>query len=364
MGASSGGSDWRPGATNSPSERWSTAASSSSCARSPDGRYREMTTNDTPALREGAVEPSGEAERPQSRPAGAEGELRLPEDAVPILPVRNAVLFPGTVLPLEVGRPRSIAAVQYAIKAQGPIGVLLQKDADAAEPDQAALHEIGTLGHVLRYVAAPEGASHLICRGEQRFRLLELLEGYPFLVARVERIAEPAGAGTEVEGRMLKLRERAVEAIRLLPDAPEGLRESIAGIPSAGMLADVLASFMDLKTAEKQQVLEAIDLIARLDRVLWFVSYRLEVLRLSRDIGERTRQTIEGRQREHILREQLRTIQKELGEGEEVGSDVGELESQIAKAGMPPEVQSHAEKELKRLKRMPEAAAEYSMLRT
>ncbi len=323
-----------------------------------------MTTNDTPALREGAVEPSGEAERPQSRPAGAEGELRLPEDAVPILPVRNAVLFPGTVLPLEVGRPRSIAAVQYAIKAQGPIGVLLQKDADAAEPDQAALHEIGTLGHVLRYVAAPEGASHLICRGEQRFRLLELLEGYPFLVARVERIAEPAGAGTEVEGRMLKLRERAVEAIRLLPDAPEGLRESIAGIPSAGMLADVLASFMDLKTAEKQQVLEAIDLIARLDRVLWFVSYRLEVLRLSRDIGERTRQTIEGRQREHILREQLRTIQKELGEGEEVGSDVGELESQIAKAGMPPEVQSHAEKELKRLKRMPEAAAEYSMLRT
>src|SRR5579885_1989280 len=107
MGASSGGSDWRPGASNSPSERWSTAASSSSCARSPDGRI-EMTTNDTPALREGAVEPSGEAERPQSRPAGAEGELRLPEDAVPILPVRNAVLFPGTVLPLEVGRPRSI----------------------------------------------------------------------------------------------------------------------------------------------------------------------------------------------------------------------------------------------------------------
>src|SRR5262249_22703464 len=149
-----------------------------------------------------------------------------------------------------------------------------------------------------------------------------------------------------------------------LPAGGDGLRDSGAAIAAPGTLGDVLASFMDLKPSEKQQVLEAVDLVTRLERVLWFVSYRLEVLRLSRDIGERTKQTIEGRQREHILREQLRTIQKELGEGEGEGADVSELANQIAKAGMPPEVQAQAEKELKRLKRMPEAAAEQGMLRT
>ena len=121
---------------------------------------------------------------------------------------------------------------------------------------------------------------------------------------------------------------------------------------------------MDIKVEEKQRILDAIDISARLDQVLWFVSYRLEVLRLSRDIGERTRQTIEGRQREHILREQLSTIQKELGEGEEGGADLTELADQIAKAGMPEDVQAVADKELKRLRRMPENAGENSMLRT
>ena len=324
-------------------------------------------TSQTPAeLRDAAPggQVTAEAPRPQ---AAAEPELRLPEGLIPLLPVRDSVLFPGTVLPLEVGRPSSIAAVQHAVKAQGPIGVILQRNPEDNEPRQETLFEIGTIGQVLRYLARPEGPSHLICRGEQRFRILELVEGYPFLVGRVERLDEAApepAAVTEIDARMLKLRERAVEAIRLLPDAPEGLKESIAAITAPGTLADVLASFMDLKSAEKQQVLEAVDLVTRLDRVLWFVSYRLEVLRLSRDIGERTRQTIEGRQREHILREQLRTIQKELGEGEEQGTDTAELGEQIAKAGMPPEVLLQAEKELKRLKRMPEAAAEQSMLRT
>src|SRR5215469_10801001 len=330
-----------------------------------------MNTNatQTPAeLRDGSgTPPTVESTRPDSGPIGSEPALRLPEGTIPLLPLRDSVLFPATVLPLEVGRASSIAAVQHAVKTQGPIGTILQRDPAADEPGQEGLYEIGTVAHVLRYVTRPDGPSHLICRGEQRFRILELVPGYPFLVARVERLAEPAdaaGAGTEIEARMLKLRERAVEAIRLLPEAPEGLRESIAAITAPGTLADVLASFMDLKTAERQQVLEATDLIARLDRVLWFVSYRLEVLRLSRDIGERTRQTIEGRQREHILREQLRTIQKELGEGEEQGTDTTELADQIAKAGMPPDVLAQAEKELKRLKRMPEAAAEQSMLRT
>ncbi|MEA2780102.1 MAG: ATP-dependent Lon protease [Rhodospirillaceae bacterium] len=320
--------------------------------------------NPAPELRDNAPAETPRPDRPQAGTGEVPESLTLPDGAIPILPVRNLVLFPGTVLPLEVDQPRSVAAAQFAVKSHGPIGVLLQRDPGAGEPGPGEFYEIGTVAQILRYVASPEGASRLICRGEQRFRVIEFLEGYPFVVARIERIAEPAAVGSEVEARMLKLKERAIEAIKLLPDAPEGLRDAIGGINAPGALADVLASFMDIKPAEKQQILEAIDLVTRLDRVLWFVSYRLEVLRLSRDIGERTRQSIEGRQREHILREQLRTIQRELGEGEEDTGEISELAEAIAKAGMPPEVETHALKELKRLRRIPDSSPEHSMLRS
>jgi ATP-dependent Lon protease len=326
-----------------------------------------MTTNPTELRHDGPAQAAPEpAARARSGPAAGsvDDNLKLPEGCIPVLPVRNTVLFPATMLPLDAGAPKAAAAVQFAVKTQSPIGVLLQTDPEAEAPAAADLAEIGTVAQVLRYISAPDGRSHLICRGEQRFRVVEFIEGFPFLVARIERIEEPKAAGPEVDARVMKLKERALEALRLIPEAPEGLRDAVGGITEPGQLADVLASFMDIKVVEKQRILEATDIVARLDQVLWFVSYRLEVLRLSRDIGERTRQTIEGRQREHILREQLSTIQKELGEGEEGASDVGELAEAIAKAGMPAEVEATALKELKRLRRMPENAAEYSMLRT
>jgi ATP-dependent Lon protease len=320
-----------------------------------------MTNPSTELLKD--TPPQGTtAERLQGATGPAEDNLKLPEGCIPILPVRSAVLFPATVLPLDAAAPKAAAAVQFAVRTQNPIGVLLQSDPEAETPGATQLAEVGTVAQVLRYIAAPDGRNHLICRGEQRFRIVEFVEGFPFLVARIERIAEPQATGPDVEARVLKLKERALEALRLIPEAPEGLRDAVAGISEPGQLADVLASFMDIKVSEKQRILEAVDVVARLDQVLWFVSYRLEVLRLSRDIGERTRQTIEGRQREHILREQLNTIQKELGEGEEGGGDVSDLAESIAKAGMPAEVEATALKELKRLKRMPENAAEYSML--
>ncbi len=320
-----------------------------------------MTNPSTELLKD--TPPQGTtAERPQGATGPAEDNPKLPEGCIPILPVRSAVLFPATVLPLDAAAPKAAAAVQFAVKTQNPIGVLLQYDPEAETPGATQLAEVGTVAQVLRYIAAPDGRNHLICRGEQRFRVVEFIEGFPFLVARIERIAEPQATGPDVEARVMKLKERALEALRLIPEAPEGLRDAVAGISEPGQLADVLASFMDIEVSEKQRILEAVDVVARLDQVLWFVSYRLEVLRLSRDIGERTRQTIEGRQREHILREQLNTIQKELGEGEEGGGDVSDLAEAIAKAGMPAEVEATALKELKRLKRMPENAAEYSML--
>jgi len=139
------------------------------------------------------------------------------------------------------------------------------------------------------------------------------------------------------------------------------LRDAVAGISEPGQLADVLASFMDIEVSEKQRILEAVDVVARLDQVLWFVSYRLEVLRLSRDIGERTRQTIEGRQREHILREQLNTIQKELGEGEEGGGDVSDL-AKPSQGGYARRGRGDCPEGIEAPEADAENAAEYSML--
>src|SRR5437868_481942 len=238
----------------------------------------------------------------------------VPADAMIILPMRNTVLFPGMVLPLGVGRERSVAAAQEAVREQRPLGLLLQRDPETVEPGSGDLYEIGTTARILRYLTTQDGSHNVIAQGEQRFRVIEFLSGYPFMAARVELIAEPSGSGTEIDARMHQLKQRASEALQLVPNAPAELVASVQTIDAPGTLADLVAGVIDLKPAEKQQVLETVPLRDRLDKVLWMLSYRIEVLRLSRDIGQQTQQTMEGRQREFMLREQLRAIQKELGE--------------------------------------------------
>src|SRR5262249_27637635 len=195
-------------------------------------------------------------------------------------------------------------------------------------------------------------------------RAVEYLAGFPFLAARVAVIEEPQASGPEIEARMMQLREQAGEALKLIPDAPEELAATLQSFTVPSALAYVVTNFLDLKIEEKQQILEIDDPQQRLDRVLWFLAHRLEVLRLSHDIGKRTRETMEGRQREFLLREQMRTIQKELGEGDDKGVETASLAEAIAKAKMPPEVEKHARKELARLERMSDASGESSMART
>jgi len=288
----------------------------------------------------------------------------LPPDALIILPVRNTVLFPGLVLPITLGREASVAAAQEAVREQRPLGLLLQNDPELAEVGAADLHGVGTTARVLRYLTAPDGSHNVICQGEQRFRIIEFVEGYPFLAARVELIEEQIAAGAEIEARLHQLKQRANEALQLVPDAPRELVATLRGIEAPGALADIVAGVMDLKPEEKQQVLEAVDLRERLDKVLSMLSYRIEVLRLSRDIGQQTQQTMEGRQREFLLREQLRAIQKELGETNEKTLEIAEIENQIIDAKMPEEVETQANRELTRLERMPEGATEYGMVRS
>ncbi len=295
---------------------------------------------------------------------GASGEVaNLPEDAVIIVPVRNLVLFPGIVLPLAVNRAMSIAAAQAAARSERPIGVLLQRDPEQERPAPVDLHRTGTISSILRYVTTQDGTHQLVVQGEQRFRVVEFLSGYPFFVARIELYEEPETVTPEIEARMHQLRAQASEAFQLLPQVPQQLIGAVQSAPNASLLADLLASFMDLTPSEKQEILETFDVQRRLDKVLEKLAHQLGVLRLSREIGEQTRVSIDQRQREHILREQLRTIQKELGEEEGTAAEIEELEKAITEAGMPPEVEEQARKELRRLQRMPEAAAEHGMIR-
>ena len=322
----------------------------------------EKTIDSGPASADGAT--------PREAPAADSTQQRtyatrpVPEDALIIVPVRNVVLFPGMVLPLTVGRERSLAAAQEAVRLQRPLGVLLQSKPDVDEPGPDDLHWVGTTATVLRYITAPDGSHHAICKGAKRFRILQFLEGYPFTIARVQLIEEAEQTDPDIDGRAHSLKQRAVEILQLLPQVPEEMVAALQGIEGAARLADFIAGLMDISAEEKQALLEMFDLKARLDKLLELLSRRIEVLKVSREIDERTRESIDDANRKHLLREQMRTIQKELGEGEEGAAEIAELEKAITEAKMPEEVDKHARKELKRLERMPEAAGEYSMIRT
>ncbi|HXI38203.1 MAG TPA: endopeptidase La, partial [Burkholderiales bacterium] len=288
----------------------------------------------------------------------------LPEDALIIVPMRASVLFPGTLSPVTVGRPASVAAAQEATQSQRKIGFLLQRDAqkDVVKPED--LYWVGTAAQVVRDIAGQDGAHHLIVQGESRFRVLEFLEGWPFMVARVETIQASDALTPEVEARFIQLKSQATEAIGLLPNAPEELATVVQSLTSPGLLADMVANLLDVKLEEKQALPETFDLGRRLDRVLERLGERIGVLRVSKEIGEKTQKQFTERQREHVLREQMRQIQKELGEGENGDAEIAELRKAVEEAGMPEDVHQHAVKELKRLERMGEGSAEGSMLRT
>jgi len=290
------------------------------------------------------------------------------QETLILVSMRSAVLFPGLVSPISVGRKASIAAAQEAARTEQPIGLVLQKDIETEEPGSADLYGVGTVASILRYVTAPNGMHHLICQGEQRFRIIEFLDNDPFLRAKIERIEEPSSETAlddkTINAYFVHLKQQAIEVVKLLPQAPNELSQAIQLANSPGGLADLVTGTMDFKPEEKQSVLETIDLDKRLMRVNDLLTYRLEVLKISHDINQRTKQSMDARQREYLLREQLKTIQSELGENDEKTSEIEELKAAVEQAKMPEEAREEAEKELRRLERMTEASAEYGMVRT
>ncbi|MGH8765430.1 MAG: LON peptidase substrate-binding domain-containing protein, partial [Burkholderiales bacterium] len=285
------------------------------------------------------AEAVGESPRSSRGRSTALATRPIPEDALILIPLRSAVLFPGVTSPVTVGRASSVAAASAAVRDNLKIGFVLQRDAKTDNIGPGDLHRVGTAGTVSRYAGISGGAQHLMVQGERRFRVLEFLEGWPFLVASVAWIPEASTSaevrGSDIEARFLQLKEQAAEAIHLLPNAPDELAEVVRAMRTPGPLADFVASLLDIDNEQKQEILETALLPERMDLVLEHLGRRVEVMRLSKEIGDKTKKQFDERQREHVLREQMRQIQKELGEGEEGGAEMAELKKSIDDAGMP-----------------------------
>jgi ATP-dependent Lon protease len=234
---------------------------------------------------------------------------------------------------------RAMPSAGHRAAIHRPVGIVLQTEPQAESPGPADMASVGTIAAILRYVSTGEGTHHLICQGQQRFRVLEFLDGHPFTVARVAPIAAaPQVADSDIEARLLQLRARAIEVLKLLPQAPQEILDAVQGIESAEALTDMVAGYLDVKPAEKQELLAQQDLRQRMDRLLQLMAHRIEVMRLSQQIDQRTKASMGQREREYLLREQMKSIQKELGEDESGhAAEIGELRKAIDAAGMPQE---------------------------
>ncbi|HJW27257.1 MAG TPA: endopeptidase La [Rhodocyclaceae bacterium] len=305
------------------------------------------------------------AASPETRPNAPAVDREPPEGALILIPVRDLVLLPGLLMPVPIGRRYAVAATQAAIQQNKPVGVLLLRDPNADMPAHEDFHTMGTVANIVRYVTGPDGSHQVVCHGLQRFRVLEFLPGYPFYAARVERRLNESETDTPAtQARMEQLKERAGQLLQLLPKPPPEIGNAIRGMTSPSALADFVAGLLDMTTEEKQNFLETLDAGERMDRVLEYLARRVEVLSLSHQIDRQTKSRMDEQQREFMLREQIKTIRRELGETEGDAAGIDELGASIARAGMPEEVESHARKELRRLARMNESSSEYSMQRT
>jgi ATP-dependent Lon protease len=300
--------------------------------------------------------------------AGRESQVSKPlfelaANALVILPLRNLVLFPSTVTPLVVGRRVSLQGVEEVARRQLPVGLVAQRDPKIDAPKPGDLYSVGTAADILRMTSLSGGQRQIIVQGRQRFEIKEFLASEPILIARVNMIEETAPQGREFQARILHLREEVTRALSLLPQPMSELRSTIESIEDPLVLLDIIASTLDLPVVEKQEILEALDPEVRARQVSEKLSRQIELLELTRKIGTEAKEALSKAQREYFLREQLKAIQRELGEEEGRGREIEELRKKIEAARMPAEVEKEALRELSRLERIPEVAAEHSVVR-
>jgi ATP-dependent Lon protease len=298
--------------------------------------------------------------------ASAAERLVIP-DEMPVLPLRDTVLFPNSFMPLAVARAASVRLIDEATTAGRMIGVFTQREATVEEPAQDDLYPIGTATHIHKMFKLPDGSLRLIVQGLARVRLDRIIQTRPYLRAAVSMADEVLRPEDQIEIDALQrnIKSNFQQVVSLSPLLSDDLQSLAANITDPGKLADFIASSLTtLGTAIKQEVLEMLDIRARVDMLNRLLIKELEVLELGSKIQSQVQSEVGKNQREYFLREQLKAIQKELGEGDEQAKEIDELRDKIDACGMPETVKKEALRELDRLSKMPVAAAEYTVSRT
>ena len=296
----------------------------------------------------------------------ADRPLNVP-DELPILPLRDTVLFPNSFMPLAVARESSVRLIDEAISAGKLIGVFTQRDASVEEPQQGDLYRVGTASHIHKMFKLPDGSLRLIVQGLARLTLDEVTATRPYLRGRVTTAPEALDEADrlEIDALLRNIKTNFQQVVSLSPLLSDDLQTLATNIAEPGRLADFIASSLTtIATAVKQEVLETLDVRARMDSLNRILIKELEVLELGSKIQSQVQSEVGKNQREYFLREQMKAIQRELGEGDDQTKDVEELQQKIDASGMPDSVKKEAQRELDRLSKMPVAAAEYTVSRT
>ena len=304
-------------------------------------------------------EPVPEAEAPVDEAGG------LP-DVVPIMPLRATVCFPGTIMSLAVGRPSTKRLLDESLPQSKVIGLFTQKDEEVESPDLAELYPVGTLGQVLKLIRQPDETVTIIVQGLRRGRMERTMQRQPFLRAKVTQLKEKAGRGKGFAASVNQLREEARQLIEATPNAPEQALTVLMNIDEPGNLADFLVSNLEMGVPTKQDLLEELDVAERVRRVHREVTRQLEMAKLQQKIQQDVQSSIGQSQRRMFLREQMKAIQRELGEDAAGGGgeSVNQLRQRIVEAAPPEKVMAEAERELARLEVIPAASPEYSVITT
>jgi len=283
---------------------------------------------------------------------------------LPVLPLRGVLVFPNMVLHLDVGRERSIAALEQAMMKDNLILLVTQKDAKIDDPTKDDLYQIGSIARIKQMIKLPGGTIRVLVEGLNRAKLLDLITDEKILEADLEMIEDPVEKTAEIEAIMRTVLHQFEQYIKISRKVPPETLSTVADIEEAGRFADIVASHLSMKTQQKQEILESVNIKDRLEKLNEVLRREMEILDIERKINLRVRKQMEKTQKEYYLREQMKAIQKELGERDERMAEAEEYRDKIAEAKLPEEVEEKALKEVERLEKMPPAAAEGIVIRT
>ncbi len=301
---------------------------------------------------------------PASGPPPSEDELKF-GDELPVLPIRNAVLFPGAVAPFDVGREKSVALVEDVHNLQSPvIAIFAQRDPSTDDPSGDDLYPVGCAARVLKALKHSSGNYSLILQGLTRIRLDQVTASTPYMRAKIARVETAGAEDVEAEALAMSLRDVAKQVIQLMPELPREAGSLIDSIQAPGALADLVAANLDAPVEEKAQLIETVEVKERIRKVLKLLTRQLEILKMRERINSQIKEEMGKNQREYVLRQQLKAIKEELGEDDGDQGDLDGLEERIAKANLPSEADNVAKKQLKRLRSMQVGSAEYTVVRT